>query len=79
MENNNKKIEALARTRKIFLSLGNIFSILGIILSIIGIACSLIADDIDSKSRINVIILLCLSLLFLAMILYNNKNRKNQD
>ena len=79
MENNNKKIEVLARTRKIFLSLGNIFSVLGIILSIIGIACSLIADDIDSKSRINVIILLCLSLLCLAMILCNNKNRKNQD
>ena len=78
MKNDNKKIGTLDNIRKISLSLGNIFSILGIILSIIGIACSLIADDIDSKSRINVIILLCLSLLFLAMILYNNKNRKNQ-
>ena len=79
MKNDNKKIETLDNIRKISLSLGNIFSILGIILSIIGIACSLIADDIDSKSRINVIILLCLSLLCLAMILCNNKNRKNQD
>lgn len=79
MKNNNKKIEALASIRKISLSLGILFSILGIILSIIGIACSLIADEIDAKSRIKVIVLLCLSLLFLAVNLHNNKKNKNQD